>query len=99
MPGPATCTPTPAMTKMPAPMIWATPIMIRSKRLRLRDSSTRPAPVSAGGSKDFRRTSCCQGILDHPAFYVRVMSQVPRSMRTAPKIRGKVMGISRKPKS
>ena len=29
-------TPTPTMTKMPAPMIWATPMIIRSKRLRQR---------------------------------------------------------------
>ncbi len=36
IPGPAIFTPTPEMTKMPAPMIWATPITTRSRRVRLR---------------------------------------------------------------
>jgi hypothetical protein len=36
IPGPAIFTPTPAITKMPAPMICATPMTIRSRRLKLR---------------------------------------------------------------
>ena len=36
IPGPAIFTPTPEMTKMPAPMIWATPMTTRSRRVRLR---------------------------------------------------------------
>jgi hypothetical protein len=44
MPGPAIFTPTPEMTKMPAPMIWAIPMTTKSRRVRLRLKAGVPSP-------------------------------------------------------